>query len=105
MSNFAVMMQKAQKMKQKMDELQGRMGDLSATSDVNAGAVTATVNGKFELKSIKITPEALGDVELLEDLIIAAVNDARSKVEKQVAEETGKITQDLGLPAGLGLPF
>lgn len=105
MSNFAVMMQKAQKMKQKMDELQGRMGDLSATSDVNGGAVTATVNGKFELKSIKITPEALGDVELLEDLIISAVNDARSKVEKQVAEETGKITQDLGLPAGLGLPF
>lgn len=107
MANFAVMMQKAQKMKQRMGEMQEQLGDLVCDGETGGGVVKATVNGKFELKSIKIDPSVVNadDVEMLEDLVLAAVNDARTKAQQSVEEETQKIMSELGLPPGMGLPF
>jgi DNA-binding YbaB/EbfC family protein len=69
--------------------------------------VNATVNGKGEVRRIKIDKSIVdpNDVEMLEDLIVAAINDARGKVEAHAAEEMQKLTGGLGLPGGFKLPF
>ena len=69
--------------------------------------VTVTLNGKGDVRRVKIDP-ALADpneVEILEDLLVAACNDAKAKVEAHVQEEMGKLTGGLNLPAGMKLPF
>lgn len=106
MANMMQMMQKAQKMKQRMQDLQDRAGDMAVVGEAG-GSVSCVMTGKFELTSIKIKPEVVNasEVDLLEDLVIAAVNDARQKAEKAMADETQKIMTELGLPPGLGLPF
>ena len=72
-----------------------------------AGMVTVALNGKGELRSLKIDPAIVdpNEVEVLEDLITAAFNDARSKVEARMSEEMGKLTGGLPLPPGFKLPF
>ncbi len=107
MTNFVQMMQKAQKVKQGLQEMQARVAQMEMTGEAGGGAVTCRVNGRFELKAIKINPSVINpqEAELLEDLVIAAVNDARAKAEKIMAEETGKIMKDMGLPPGLDIPF
>ena len=69
--------------------------------------VQVTVNGKGEMRRVKIDPGLLApeDVEVLEDLIVAAANDAKAKVESYVQEEMQKVTGGLNLPPGLKLPF
>jgi len=69
--------------------------------------VTCKVTGKFELRSIKISPSLINaeEADVLEDLIVAAINDARLKAEKTMADETEKLMRDMGLPPGMGLPF
>lgn len=105
MTNMADMMQKAQAMKQKMQEMQQKVMLMEIEGTAGAGMVNIVANGKGELRSVKIEPGIVNadDVEMLEDLIVAAVNDARAKAEQKVAEETQKIMSDLGLPPGLDL--
>lgn len=107
MTNFVQMMQKAQKVKQGLQEMQARVAQMEMTGEAGGGAVSCLVNGRFELKAIKISPAVINpqEADVLEDLIIAAVNDARAKAEKVMADETGKIMQGMGLPPGLDLPF
>jgi len=107
MNNIAQMMQKASQMKQKMQEMQERVRQIELDGEAGRGLVKCRVNGSFELKTIRIDPSLVKpeEVEMMEDMIIAAVNDARVKAEKLMGEETKKIMSDLGLPAGLGLPF
>ena len=107
MSNIGDMMQKAQVMKQKMEEMQVKVLDMEVEGQAGAGMVKIVANGKGELKKIDIDPSVIdpSEKELLEDLIIAAVNDAKSKGERMVTAETQKIMTDMGLPAGLDLPF
>jgi len=71
------------------------------------GMLKVRLNGKFELKSIKIDKALVdpNDVEVLEDLIVAAFNDAKVKVEAAMAEEMAKVTGGLNLPPGIKLPF
>jgi len=106
---MAQMMQKAQMMKQKMGEMQSKVLELEIQGASGAGMVNVLCNGKGDLKSIKLDPSVVDpeDIEVLEDLILAAVNDAKSKAEKKVADETQKMMSDLGLPPGMGLdlPF
>ena len=107
MKNIGQMMKQAQKMQQQMAEMQERLSALRIEGASGGGMVTATLNGKGELQGVKIDPSAIDpqDVEMLEDLIVAAVNDAKAKVEAQVAEEMRAVTGGLNLPPGLNLPF
>lgn len=69
--------------------------------------VTVTLNGKGEMRRVKMDPSLVNpnEVEILEDLLVAAFNDAKAKVETYLQEEMGKLTGGLNLPAGLKLPF
>ena len=107
MANFMQMMQKAQQVKQKMQDMQERAEAMEVIGEAGGGAVTCRMNGKFAVNKLTIAPTALagGDAEMLEDLILVALNDARGKAEAQVKEETDRIMKEMGLPPGLGLPF
>lgn len=107
MKNFGQMMKQAQQIQAKMAELQARLEDVEIAGTAGAGLVTATLNGKGVLRRLKVDPSLLdpAEVEVLEDLIVAAVNDARTKVEAYAAEEMAKLTGGLPLPPGMNLPF
>ncbi|WP_193368852.1 YbaB/EbfC family nucleoid-associated protein [Pelagibius marinus] len=107
MKNLGQMMKQAQAMQAKMAEMQEKLGQLEVSGQAGAGMVTATLNGKSELRALKIDPSLVdpNEVEVLEDLIVAAVNDAKAKVEAKVAEEMRQVTGGLDLPPGMTLPF
>ncbi len=107
MKNIGRLMQQAQEMQAKMAEMQERLADIEVSGGAGGGMVTATLNGKGELRRLKIDPSLAepAEVEVLEDLVVAAVNDAKAKVEVHVAEEMQKITGGLDLPPGMKLPF
>lgn len=105
--NIAGMMKKAQEMQKKMQEMQDNLADLTEEGSAGAGMVTVTITGKHNLKKITISPDLIvpEDKEMLEDLIVAAFNDAKQKIETKIASEMEKVTGGLGLPAGMKLPF
>ena len=105
--DFLGMMSKAKELQAKMQSLQAEIAALEATGSSGGGLVTVIVDGKGGLKSIKIDPSLAkpDETEILEDLIVAAANDARGKAEKLAAEKMQALTAGLGLPPGLGLPF
>ena len=107
MTNLGKMMKQAQEMQEKMAAMQAQLESVEIDGAAGGGLVTATLTGKGELRRLKIDPSLVdpSDVEVLEDLVIAAVNDAKRKVEAHAAEEMKKITGGLSLPAGLELPF
>ncbi len=107
MTNLGQMMKQAQEMQAKMAELQARMEHVELTGTAGAGLVSITLNGKGEIRRVSIDPSLAkpDEVEVLEDLIAAAANDARAKVEARVQEETRQLMGGLGLPPGLNLPF
>jgi DNA-binding YbaB/EbfC family protein len=107
MKNLGNMLKQAQQMQTKMAEMQAKMSEMEVDGQSGGGMVKVTLNGKGELRKIKIDP-ALADrdeIEVLEDLIVAAFNDARGKVEAAMAEEMAKVTGGLQLPPGMKLPF
>ena len=93
-------MQQMQAMQKRMEELQASLAEQEVTATAGGGAVSVTVNGKRELTGIKIQPEAVDseDVEMLQDLIIAAVNEGLRQIEELSSAEMGKITGGLGIP-------
>lgn len=107
MANIVQMMQKASQMKKKMQEMQARTEQMELTGEAGNGLVKCRVNGRCEIKSLKVDPSLIKpqEAEVMEDMIIAAMNDARRKAEKLMGDETQKIMTDLGLPPGLDLPF
>lgn len=107
MFNMAKMMQQAKAMQDKMKALQEQLAQETVEGQAGSGAVTIIMTCKGECRKIDIADAAMGggDKEMLEDLIMAAINDARGKADAYMAEETGKIMQELGLPAGAQLPF
>ena len=107
MKNLGQMMKQAQEMQAKMAELQARLEAVEIAGASGGGMVSVAVNGKGELRAVKIDPKLVdpAEVEVLEDLIVAACNDAKAKVEARVAEEMAKLTGGLQLPPGLKLPF
>jgi DNA-binding YbaB/EbfC family protein len=107
MKNLAGLMKQAQQMQSKMEEMQTKLEALEITGEAGAGLVKVTLNGKSNLRKIKIDPKIIdpADVEMLEDLILAAHNDAKTKIEAASAEEMQKVTGGLQLPPGMKLPF
>jgi len=107
MKNLGQMLKQAQAMQARMAELQAQLEQVEMTGSAGGGMVSVTVNGKAEARQVKIDPALLDpeEIEVLEDLIVAAFNDAKSKVEAHVAAEMAKLTGGLDLPPGLKLPF
>src|SRR5262245_7617431 len=100
-------MKQAQAMQAKMTEMQERLSAIEVVGAAGGGLVQATLTGKNELRRVKIDPSLADpkEVEVLEDLVVAAVNDARAKVETALAEEMRKLTGGIELPPGMKMPF
>ena len=94
------------KIREQVEGLQGRLGQLTAEGDAGAGMVKVRVNGRMELLSCNLSDETLktGDREMLEDLIKAAMNQAIGKARQLVSEETSKMATGFGLPPGMQMP-
>jgi DNA-binding YbaB/EbfC family protein len=107
MKNLGQLMKQAQEMQAKMAEAQAQLEAAEVEGAAGGGMVRLTLNGKGDLKTIKIDPSAVDpeDVGMLEDLIVAAFNDARQKVQALHESEMQKLTGGLALPGGLKLPF
>ncbi|HUC60768.1 MAG TPA: YbaB/EbfC family nucleoid-associated protein [Alphaproteobacteria bacterium] len=107
MKNLGQLMKQAQEMQSRMQELQARLAEVEIEGAAGGGLVRAIVSGKGELKRLKIDPSlaVAQEIEVLEDLVIAAVGDAKAKVDAHAAEEMQKLTGGLSLPPGLKLPF
>ena len=103
--DIRMIMKQAQKMQEKMAAAQEELARREVEVSVGGGQVTVVMNGKHQLRSLRIRPEAVDpeDVEFLQDLVLAAVNEAARKVDDLVAQEMGEVTGGLGLP-GLNLP-
>ena len=107
MKNIGQLMKQAQQMQTRMAEMQAKLAEVEMTGQAGAGMVTALMNGKGELKKVKLDKTIVDpdDIEMLEDLIIAAVADAKAKIETHIAGETQKLMGGLPLPPGMKLPF
>ena len=107
MKNLGQMLKQAQAMQARMAELLSQLEQVEMTGGAGGGMVSVTVNGKGEARQVKIDPSLVDpeETEVLEDLIVAAFNDAKAKVEAHVAQEMSKLTGGLNLPAGMKLPF
>jgi DNA-binding YbaB/EbfC family protein len=107
MKNLGQIMKQVQDMQARMAEMQDKLVDLEISGAAGGGMVQATINGKGAVKGIKIDPSLLspGEGEVLEDLIVAALNDAKGKLDEKLQAEMGKFTGGLPLPPGFKLPF
>lgn len=105
--DFLGLMSKAKEMQTRMAALQEELVGLQVVGVSGAGLVTVTLNGKGGLVSLKIDPSLAkpDEVEILEDLIVAAHRDAQAKQEQAVAAKMQEMTAGLGLPPGMKLPF
>jgi len=107
MKNLSQMLKQAQEMQSKMAEMQTTLADLEVVGQSGGGFVTVTVNGKGDVKRVKIDPKLVdpNEVAVLEDLIVAAARDAKTKADAQMQEQMAKLTGGLQLPPGFKLPF
>jgi len=107
MKNIGNLMKQAQEMQSKMESMQQELADSVHEGRSGAGLVTVVMNGKNEVRSVKIDPAAIvaSEAEVLEDLIVAACADAKAKVEAHQKDEMSKLTGGLNLPEGFKLPF
>lgn len=102
-NNMNNLMKQAQKMQKQMEDMQANLDTLEFEATVGGGVVKAIVNGKKELTKIAIDPDAVDpdDVEMLEDLVVAAVNEAIRKAEEEVNGQMSKLTGGMNMPGGL----
>ncbi|MFM8801397.1 MAG: YbaB/EbfC family nucleoid-associated protein [Tagaea sp.] len=107
MKNLGALMKQAQQMQSKMAEMQEKLAGLEVGGRSGGGLVEVLATGKGDVKRVKIDPSLLvpAEVEVLEDLIVAALADAKGKVEAAAAEQMREVTGGLSLPPGMKLPF
>ena len=107
MGDMAKMMKAAQEMQGKMAQMQEDMHNIIVEGESGAGLVKATCTAKGELKSLNIDPSIFNgdEKEVVEDLILAAIKDAQSKATDRAQAEMSKLTEGMGLPADMKLPF
>ena len=103
--NIAGLLQQAQKMQQEMQRAQEEMASLEVTGSSGGGMVEVRMNGKHAVLGVRIDPTAAEDLEMLEDLVTAATNDAVNRVEESLKERMAGMTQGLNLPPGFKLPL
>ncbi|MBB5721015.1 hypothetical protein FHS72_000622 [Loktanella ponticola] len=107
LGDMAKMMKSAQEMQGKMAQMQEDLENMMVTGESGAGLVKATATAKGELKGLDIDPSIFDpdEKEVVEDLILAAIKDAQQKANERAQSEMQKMTEELGLPAGMNLPF
>lgn len=107
MKNLGQMMKQAQEMQAKLAEIQEELSETEVTGSAGGGMVQVTMTGKNEARKLKIDLNLVnpGEVEVLEDLIVAAINDARAKAEATASQKMSDLTGGLQLPPGFKLPF
>lgn len=98
MKQMQEMMSRAQQMQQQM---QAKMRETQVEASAGGGAVTVRLNGEKQLLSVKIEKDAAGDIEMLQDLIVAAVNEAARKVDQAMQSQLGGMLSGMGLPPGM----
>lgn len=103
---FGDMMRQAKVLQDKMAKMQEELGERVVESSVGGGMVVARANGRQELLSIEVEPEVVDpdDIEMLQDLVVAAVNDVLKKSQDMVSEEMSKLTGGIKLPGGMKIP-
>ncbi|MAY86700.1 MAG: 30S ribosomal protein S21 [Pseudooceanicola sp.] len=107
LGDMAKMMKQAQEMQGKMAQMQEEMANLTVTGESGAGLVKAVCSCKGDLKSLDIDPSIFNgdDKEVVEDLILAAIKDAQAKATQRAQDEMAKLTESMGLPKDIKLPF
>ena len=107
MKNLAGLMKQAGQMQKKMEDMQAALEAMVVEGSAGAGMVTVTRTGKGEMRALRVDPKLIdpAEMEMLQDLVVAAHNDAKRKVETVAAEEMQKVTGGMELPGGMKLPF
>ncbi|MEC9343225.1 MAG: YbaB/EbfC family nucleoid-associated protein [Pseudomonadota bacterium] len=107
MKDIMGLMKQAREMQAKMQEMQESLAEAEATGASGGGMVTVTLDGKGMMKSVAIDPSLLqeGEEDMLEDLVLAAHNAARERLDAVIAEKTSELTAGLPIPPGMKLPF
>ena len=107
MTDFNNMLKQAQELQKKMADAQKKVEELEAEGTSGGGLVKVKINGKNVITSVSIDESLISkdEKEILEDLIVAALNDARENVQKKISEEMNSLTGGLKLPPGMKLPF
>ena len=105
--NMTNLMKQAQRMQRQMEETTKELESKEYTANAGGGAVSVTVSGKKEILAVKLSPEAVDpdDIEMLEDLIVAAANEALRQMEADSTEAMSRLTGGLGGALGGGFPF
>jgi DNA-binding YbaB/EbfC family protein len=107
MKNIAGLMKQASRMQAKMAEMQAKIEAMTAEGQSGAGMVTVTLSGKGDLRGVRIDPKLAdpAEMEMLQDLLLAAHADAKRKIDAVMADEMSAATGGLQLPPGMKLPF
>jgi DNA-binding protein, YbaB/EbfC family len=107
MKDLMGLMKQAQAMQQKMADMQAELGNLEVEGTAGGGVVTIRMTAKGEVRAVSIDPSLMNadEKEILEDLLVAASNDARQKGERLAQERMAELTKGLPLPPGMKLPF
>ncbi|KAA9133178.1 YbaB/EbfC family nucleoid-associated protein [Marinihelvus fidelis] len=103
--NIAGLLQQAQKMQQEMQRAQEELAKLEVTGQAGGGMVEVRMNGKHAVLGVRIDPSMADDVEMLEDLVTAAANDAVNRIEAAQKEQMADVAGGLNLPPGFKMPF
>jgi len=103
--SIAGLLQQAQKMQQEMQKAQQELASMEVTGQAGGGMVSVVMNGQHAVKRISIDPSLVDDVEMLEDLVTAATNDAVNRIREASEQQMSGLTQGMQLPPGFKLPF
>ena len=103
--NIAGLVQQAQKMQQEMEKAKAEMERMEVTGEAGGGLARVTMDGRHTVKKVQIDPSLVDDVEMLEDIVTAAINDAVNRISEANEERMGNITSGLPLPPGFKMPF
>ncbi len=104
-ANIAGLMQQAQKMQQEMQKAQAELANMEVTGQAGGGMVSVIMNGQHAVKRVSIDPSLSDDMEMLEDLVTAATNDAVNRIRETSEQHMSGLTQGMQLPPGFKLPF
>ena len=107
MTNISQIMKQAKAMQEKMAEVQKKVEETEVEGSSGGGAVKIIINGKHIVKKVLIDPKLVDkeEIEVLEDLIVAAFNDGTKKISENMSNQLGSISGGMGLPPGMKLPF
>ena len=96
------LLKNASKIQEQMGSFQEKLGGISATGSSGGGLVEIDINGKLEVFAVRIAPEAAGDAEMLQDLVMSAFTDGMNKVRERITFEVGSMTGGMNIPGLLG---